>query len=170
MLLGVETDKERRHVDGLLTNTDVSLGDKNTGVVNGLGEAKLEDLSLESSLQKVLNTEGKNVIELLLVLAQNTSTYKTSDKSISLEKTLGVLLVSGQKITGRTTDLGKLICNSVDFSLVLESVLSAELELRVKTSTVVGTLGDGVRLGVSSRRGNHGREGAYSTACVGRVT
>ena len=44
MLLGVETDDERGNVDHLLPDTDVSLLDQNTGVVDGLGESKLENL------------------------------------------------------------------------------------------------------------------------------
>ena len=44
MLLGVETDNEGGDVDHLLPHTDVSLPDEDTGVVDGLGESKLENL------------------------------------------------------------------------------------------------------------------------------
>ena len=50
VLLGVEADNERWNVDDLLADTDVSLADKNTGVVDGLGKAKLVDASLETAL------------------------------------------------------------------------------------------------------------------------
>ena len=49
MLLGVETDDERRNVDDLLADSDVALSDENTGVVDGLGETELVDLGLEPS-------------------------------------------------------------------------------------------------------------------------
>lgn len=38
ILLGVESDNERRNVDDLLADSDVPLPDENTSVVNGLGE------------------------------------------------------------------------------------------------------------------------------------
>ena len=151
VLLGVKTDGERRNVDNLLTNTDVSLLDENTGVVNRLGKAKLEDLGLESSLQEVLDTESKDVIELHLVLGKNTDADETSDQGVTLEKTLGVLLITGQKITSSTSDLGELETNSVDFSLVSQTVLTSKLKLGIETGKIVSLSGDSVSLRVRSR-------------------
>ena len=48
----------------LLSEADVSLSDKDSGVVDGLGESELEDLRLESSLKEVLDLETKDVIKL----------------------------------------------------------------------------------------------------------
>jgi hypothetical protein len=151
VLLGVKTDGERRNVDNLLTNTDVSLLDENTGVVNRLGKTKLEDLGLESSLQEVLNTESKNVIELHLVLGKNTNADETSNQGVTLEKTLGILLITGQKITSSTSDLRELKTDSVDFSLVSQTVLTGKLELSVETGKIVSLSGDSVSLRVRSR-------------------
>lgn len=131
----------------------MSLGDEHTGVVDRLGQTKLEDLGLESSLQEILDTEGKDVIELHSVLVQNTDSHKSSDKGIALEKSLRVLLITGQKITSSTTDLGKLEGNSVDLSLVLQTVFAGELELSIQTRRVVLTCWDGVSLGIFSRSG-----------------
>ena len=39
VLLGVETDNERWDIDDLLADSDVSLSDQDTGVVNRLGES-----------------------------------------------------------------------------------------------------------------------------------
>ena len=36
----------------------MALAQQNTGVVDGLGQTKLEDLGLEAALQEVLNLEG----------------------------------------------------------------------------------------------------------------
>ena len=146
VLLGVKTDGERRNVDNLLTNTDVSLLDENTGVVDRLGKAKLEDLGLESSLQEVLDTESKDIIELHLVLGKNTDADETSDQGVTLEKTLGVLLITGQKITSSTSDLGELETNSVDFSLVSQTVLTSKLKLGIETGKIVSLSGDSVSL------------------------
>ena len=63
MLLRVQSNDKRGDVDDLLSDSDVSLADENTGVVNGLGETRLVDLGLQTSLKEVLNLESKNVIE-----------------------------------------------------------------------------------------------------------
>lgn len=62
-LLGIKTNDERRNIDDLFSNTDVSLTDEYTGVVNRFGETWLEDLSLESSLHEIFYLEGEYVIE-----------------------------------------------------------------------------------------------------------
>lgn len=99
VLLGVEADNERWNVDDLLADTDVSLADKNTGVVDGLGKAKLVDASLETALQEILDLEGQNVIELHAGLVEDADANETADQSVTLEKALRVLLVQGQKLT-----------------------------------------------------------------------
>ena len=54
-LLRVEADDKGRHVDDLLADADVTLADQDAGVVDALGEARLEDLRLEAALHKVLD-------------------------------------------------------------------------------------------------------------------
>jgi len=100
VLLGVETDDERWDIDDLLADTDVSLADQNTGVVDGLGETELVDAGLETALQEILNLQGQDVIELHAGLVQDTDANETANESVTLEKTLWVLLVQGQKLTG----------------------------------------------------------------------
>lgn len=99
VLLGVEADNERWNVDDLLADTDVSLADKNTSVVDGLGKAKLVDASLKTALQEILDLEGQNVIELHAGLVEDADANETADQSVTLEKALRVLLVQGQKLT-----------------------------------------------------------------------
>ena len=64
--------REIQRLNSLLTNllsdTDVSLSDEDSGVVDGLGESELEGLGLESSLKEILDLEGKDEIELELEL------------------------------------------------------------------------------------------------------
>lgn len=151
VLLGLESDHERRHVDNLLANSDVSLGDEDSGVVDGLGQTKLENLGLQSSLEEILGGQGQNVIELHSVLGKNTESNQSSDKSVTLEKSLGVLLVSSEQLSGSSSNLGQLETNSVDLSLVLETKLTVELELGVKSSRLVGSVGGRSGLGVGSR-------------------
>lgn len=90
VLLGVETDDERRNVDDLLANTDVPLADENTSVVDGLGETKLVDLGLETALQEILDAESEHVIETHAGLIKDTDTDETTDQSVALEEALGV--------------------------------------------------------------------------------
>lgn len=150
MLLGVQSNHERRNVDNLLADSDVSLGDQDSGVVDGSGQAQLEDLGLQSSLQEVLDSQGQHVIQLQLVLGQDTNSHQSSDQSVTLEQSLGVLLISGQQVTSSSSDLGQLESNSVDLSLVLQTVFTGQLQLGVQSSRLVRLLGDGVSLGVSS--------------------
>ena len=101
VLLGVETDHVRRNVDDLLADTDVTLLDQDTGVVDGLGETELVDTGLETALQEVLNAEGKDVIELHARLVEHTDTDQTANQGITFEQTLGVLFVESEQLTIR---------------------------------------------------------------------
>ena len=51
---------------------DVPLADKHTSVVDGLGQAALKDLSLETTLQEVLDLQGQHVIETHAGLIEHT--------------------------------------------------------------------------------------------------
>lgn len=77
----------------------MTLTDEDTGVVDGLGKTKLVDASLETTLQEVLDLEGKDVIELHAGLVKDTDTNQTANESIALEETLGVLLVESKELT-----------------------------------------------------------------------
>ncbi len=146
MLLGVETDNEGRNVNDLLADADVALTDQDTGVVDGLGKTELEDLGLEATLQEVLNLQGQDVIELHLVLVQDTDAHQTANQCVTLEQATGVLVLQSQELTGSTTDVGQGETNAPDLALVTETVLSNELELLVETGGLEGTTGDLVGL------------------------
>ena len=78
----------------------MSLLDEDTGVVDGLGKTELVDTGLETTLQKVLDLQGQDVIELHAGLVKDTDTDQTANESIALEETLGVLLVESKELTG----------------------------------------------------------------------
>lgn len=84
---------------------DVALADENTSVVNALGESALKDLSLEAPLEEVLDLEGKDVIEAHALLVENPDANKAADEGVSLEETLGILLVQLEELTRGATDL-----------------------------------------------------------------
>ena len=105
----------------------MALTDQDTGVVDGLGQAALEDLGLETTLQEVLDLEGQHVIETHARLVEHTDADQTADKGVTLEETLGILVVELEQLTGRTTDLGQDETNAPDLALVAETVLAREL-------------------------------------------
>jgi hypothetical protein len=147
-LLRVETDNEAGHINNLLADANVALANQNTGMVNRLGKTELEDLCLQTTLHKVLSLQAQDVIELLLLLVEDTDADETADKGVTLEKTTRVALRKRQKLTGSLADLGKGEGDTVDFGLVTETVLTGELQLMVKTSLDKGTARDLVGLGV----------------------
>jgi len=131
VLLGVETDDERWDVDDLLSDTDVALANEDTGVVDRLGKAELVDASLKTTLQEILNLEGKHVIELHAGLVEHTDTDQTTNEGVSFEQTLGVLLVHGEELTGSTTNLGEGEQDTPHLTLVAQAVFADGLQLGV---------------------------------------
>jgi hypothetical protein len=105
VLLRVESDDERRNVDNLLANSDVSLADQNTGMVNGLGQSELVDTGLETTLQEVLDLQSQHVIQLHARFVKDTDTDETANECVSFEESLGVLLVESEKLTGSVSVL-----------------------------------------------------------------
>lgn len=99
MLLGVETDNERRDVDDLLADADVALLNENASVVDGLGEAELVNAGLETTLQEILDLQGQDVIELHAGLVEDTDTDQAANEGVAFEETLGVLLLKSKELT-----------------------------------------------------------------------
>jgi hypothetical protein len=110
---------------------NVTLLDQNTGVMDGLGKTELVDTSLKTTLQEILNLQSQHVIELHAGLIEHTHTNETTDKGISFEETLGILLVEGKKLTGSTTDLGKSELDTPHLALVAETVFANDLQFGV---------------------------------------
>ena len=82
MLLG-DTDQERWDVDHLFANSDMSLSDEDTGVMNRLGELSLLDEGLKSSLKELGGGQTEDIIELALVVLQKTKSNHTSDEGLT---------------------------------------------------------------------------------------
>lgn len=166
-LLGVQSDNERGNVDHLLSDTDVPLPDENTGVVDRLGETTtsvpssasastlsssptlgpsdptpnspaLEDLGLQPPLQEVLDLEGQDVIQPHPRVVEHSDPHESSDQGVTLEETLGVLVVELQELSGGSSDLGEGQLNPPNLTLVTETVLSGELEGSSIAGSVLG--------------------------------
>lgn len=103
--------------------------DEDTSMMDRLGKSKLEDLGLESALKEVLDLKSEHIIELHLGLIEDTDLDKATEKGISFEKTLRVLVLKGEKLTSSLTDLSQGVLDAPHLTLVLESEGSDELEL-----------------------------------------
>jgi len=153
--LGLHAHHERWHVHDLATDTDVTLTDQHTGVVDGLGESTLEDESLEATLHEVLNGERQDVIQTLLVLLEDSVADHAAHEGLTFEDTLWVLLVLGEEHAGSGANLGENQAHTPDFLLVLETILTDDLKLGVETLLLERTtwgprvLGEITELGTS---------------------
>lgn len=117
----------------MLTDADVALTDQDTGVVDALGKSELEDLSLQATLQEIFNLQTQDVIQLGLGVVEDTNADQATDQGVSFEQATGVTLREGQQVTGSLADLGKSEGDTVDFSLVTETVFTGELDFVIKT-------------------------------------
>lgn len=118
------------------------LPNQDTGMVDALRETGLEDLSLQPTLQEVLDLEGQHVIETHTRLVEHTNADEPTDKGVTLKETLGVLRVELEQLTGSTTNLRQDETNTPDLALVAQAVLAGELQLRVETRILEGATGD----------------------------
>ena len=154
VLLRVYANRERGDVDDLLSNTDMSLSNQNTGVVDGLGKTELQDLSLKTALHETLSGELKNIIERVLLLSHKTKSLQSADERRSLEEALGVLGVKGEKSTGSLSHFGKHELHAPDLTLAAETIFTTELELLVQTLLLIRTTHGTASLAVVSTKRN----------------
>jgi hypothetical protein len=70
-----------------------------------LNSPALEDLGLQPPLQKVLDLEGQDVIQPHPRVIEHSDPHESSDQGVTLEETLGVLVVELQELSGGTSDL-----------------------------------------------------------------
>jgi len=127
--LAVTTDKEGRNVNELLAHTDVTLEDQHTGVVDGASKLGLEHDGLETTLKEILMLKSKNVIELVLVLRENTHLVETTKHCTTLKHTALVILIKSQKETSTLAELGESVVHTVHLTLAAETVDTAQTKL-----------------------------------------
>lgn len=66
---------------------------------------KLEDLSLQPPLQEILSLQGEHIIEPHTGVVKHTNSDQSSDQGVTLEESLGVLVVELEELSGSTSDL-----------------------------------------------------------------
>ena len=130
-------DEEAWLVDKLVSNGDVPVVDEGTGVVDALGKGVLVDLGLEAAVKEIGGSEGKDIIELLLGLIENAKAGKAAEKSGTFEDTLGVVFWKHEKVTSSLPELGNSVMGTPEFSLVLKTVFTDNLEFVVDALLLV---------------------------------
>ena len=141
VLLGRGPDVEGGDVDQLVADADVALTDEDAGVVDGLGEALLVDLGLQTTLEELLGGELEDGVEIELVVGEEAVARHAAEEGGTLEDALGVLGVEGEERTGGLPEFGQGVLDAPDLALATEAVLADELELGVEALLLVGTAG-----------------------------
>lgn len=96
----------------------MTLSDQNTRVVNALCEVGLEDLRLETTFQEILHFQRQHVIQTHAGLVQHTNPHEPTNEGVTLEETLGILVIELEQLTGCTSDFGKNETDAPDLTLV----------------------------------------------------
>ena len=96
--------------------------------MNTLGKVGLEHLRLQPAFQEILDFQCQYVIETHASLVEHTNTDESTDECVTLEKTLGVLVIELEQLTSSTTDFGEDETDTPDLAFVAEAVLAGELD------------------------------------------
>jgi hypothetical protein len=99
VLLAVQSDHETWHVDDLLSNSNVTLPDEDTGVVDGFGETELADTGLQATFKEIFDFESEHVIKLHTGFVEHADTDETSNEGVAFEETLGIFFIEREKLT-----------------------------------------------------------------------
>ena len=83
VLLGGNAHHEGGDVDGLLADSDVLLEDKDASVMDGVGEHALLHEGLQSALKELRGGQTEHVIELALVVLQETESHHSADEGLT---------------------------------------------------------------------------------------
>ena len=129
VLLRGDSDHEGRNVNHLFTNSDVSLSDKDSSVMDGVSKFLLGDEGLESSFHELVEGKSENVIELSLVLLEKTESDHSSKKSVTFEKSSGIIFGQSHEGSSSLSDFGEGELDSPCFSLASEAVGTDNSEL-----------------------------------------
>ena len=118
-----------RSINQVLADSDVSLVNEDSGLMDGLGlETFLIDSSLQSLVKEFIDSKTQDVIELELLVAEEAVSVHSVEEGSSFEESSGVFFLKSEELTGSLSELGEEEMNSPDLTLVLETVLSYELQ------------------------------------------
>merc|ERR1719193_570784 len=155
VLLRVEPDDERGNVDELLAHANVTLADEDASVMDRLGEAKFEDLRLQTAFEEIFDAKTQNVIEFHLRLIQDADSNQTTEESVTFEQSSRVLLLEREQNARRFPDFGEGEFDAPDLAFVTEAEFADELQLLVQSFLLEWTTGRRIRLRCLGRQAAH---------------
>ena len=118
---------------------DVALANEDTCMVERLREILLEHQSLKAATHDVSSLDTQHIIQLALVLIKKTQTRAAAEKSLTLENTLGILLIESEKISSGFTHLGQHNLNTPNLTLVFQAEFPDNFHLTVQALLLEGT-------------------------------
>jgi len=83
VLLGADTDHEGWDVDHGFADSDMSLEDEHAGMMDGVGKVALLDEGLQSAFQELGGGQTEHIIELALVVLQETESHHSADEGLT---------------------------------------------------------------------------------------
>ena len=83
MLLGADANHKGWDIDSLFADGDVPTVNEDTGVVDRVGKVALLDEGLESTLQELGRRQSEHIIELALVVLQETESHHSADEGLT---------------------------------------------------------------------------------------
>ena len=107
MLLGADTDHEGRNVNGLSSDGDVLLEDEDASLMDGGSEVTLLDERLQSSLQVLGGGQTEDIIELALIVLQESKTDHSADEGLTFKESSGIRLFHSEQDASGLSKLGE---------------------------------------------------------------
>merc|ERR1719340_361216 len=113
----------------LVADGDVPTVNEDTGVVDRVGKVALLDEGLESTLQELGRRQSEHIIELALVVLQETESHHSADEGLTFKESSGILLVHREQNTSSFSKLGERELRSPDLTLAAKTVSSDQFQL-----------------------------------------
>ena len=111
---------------------NVLLANENASVMDRLCESLLENKRLQAALKEIVGLKSEDIIELVLGVVEETILVHTGHQGLSLENTLGVLLIEREESPGSISDLAEDHLHAPELSLVAQTVFSNQLQLCIE--------------------------------------
>jgi hypothetical protein len=86
-------------VNHYIYEPNMTLADENTSMVDTLGQTKLVNLRLQTTLHEIFNLERKHVIEFHARFVEHAHANETANEGVAFEETFGVFLIEGEEFT-----------------------------------------------------------------------
>jgi len=131
MFLAVQTNNKAGHVDNLLADSDMTLLDQDTSVVDRFGETEFVDTGLQAAFKEIFHLQREHVIEFHAGFVQHADADETANQRVAFEQSFGVFFIEGQELTSSTTDFRQSERNTPHLSLVSQTVFADDFQFGV---------------------------------------